>query len=864
MPLNVWLAQSGQSLGTIEERSRVSIALPVSYANGFNDSTNLNFRVISGSLPPGLFIQEDRIEGAAFEVPRTTDFKFVIRAQYGDLISDRTFKFTVVGSDIPNWITPSGSLAPINTGQYYVLDSSYIDFQLEAIDYDTTAGQELKFFKKSGLLPPGLILTESGRLVGWVQPALAIPETAGKGTYDSSLYDIVAYDFGQRSSNGYDTFIFDSTIFDYSYPDNPPKKLNRYYEFIVTVTDGDTAVDRKFKIFVVGDDYFRADTTVTYAGSGTFTVDTTYLRAPIWLTSPNLGIKRASNYQTFKLDLYDDLNLGIVLYEFDLVNPRVSGIAFTNLSTENKITRNLVRIKNTDGVPRTSDYLYLKNYVTNATSQVFDIVNVTTVSSTEYILTINPSLPVVIPNNTGLSVGSLSILPPGMQFDPGSAEVFGVVPYQPAVTKSYSFTIIASRVSEKYEIIRSRRTFNVQIIGEIDSVINWITESNLGSIQANLISNLYVKAETSLSNPVLLYVLKSGSLPPGLTLNLDGEIVGKVPQFQINNQPGLITIDQGDFLLDQGTTTLDKSYKFTVEVRDITNYSAITREFYVKIETPNNELYSNITVKPFLKLDQRSTFQDFITDSDIFTIDNIYRPNDSNFGIQRDLKMLVFAGIETRSAAQVVGVINRNHSTKRFLFGSVKRAVAKVLGTETVIYEVIYIEMIDPLEFNGRYLPATISTSPSKTLITVDQNNQYDIGPFNLDTKFWNRPIPFYASVDRTDLFANDPETEIKLPSSITNWRKRIRELGLRDRNYLPLWMRSIQENTVKELDYVPAVVLCYCKPGKGKDILLNIQNRNFDFSQLDYVVDRYIIDSVTGYNADKYIVFKNDRTTIS
>ena len=57
---------------------------------------------------------------------------------------------------------------------------------------------------------------------------------------------------------------------------------------------------------------------------------------------------------------------------------------------------------------------------------------------------------------------------------------------------------------------------------------------------------------------------------------------------------------------------------------------------------------------------------------------------------------------------------------------------------------------------------------------------------------------------------------------------------------------------------------LCYCKPGTADDILLNIKNRNFDFKQIDFVIDRYIIDSVTGYSADKYIVFKNDRTTIT
>jgi hypothetical protein len=84
------------------------------------------------------------------------------------------------------------------------------------------------------------------------------------------------------------------------------------------------------------------------------------------------------------------------------------------------------------------------------------------------------------------------------------------------------------------------------------------------------------------------------------------------------------------------------------------------------------------------------------------------------------------------------------------------------------------------------------------------------------------------------------------------------------ERNYLPLWMRSIQPGETQEINYVAAVPLCYCKPGGADDIILNIKNSGFDFKLLDYTVDRYIIDSVTGEYTDKYLVFRNDRTTIT
>ena len=866
MALDIWAQSSGYRFESIEERSVVQQQLPVTYSTGFEDSTDINFKVISGKLPVGLRLENDMILGTPFEVPRTTDFEFVIRASYNNQIADRTFFWTVEGSDEPRWETPAGSL-PIGANDlYFVLDSSYIDFQLQVTDFDTATGQILHYFqpKDGGQLPPGLILTTTGRIVGWIQPALAIPETAGNGSYDMSYFDSVAYDFGYRSSNGYDSYLYETTTYGYSVDALVPKKLNRYYEFLVTVTDGDTSSIRKFKIFVVGDDYFRADNVAISAGNGTFTVDGTYVRAPIWVTPNNLGVRRANNYLTFKLDTYESINLGQITYSLDPVNPKVSGKAFSTSLNENRITKNLIRIRNTLGTPVVNNKICLKDYITNANSTVYNIINVQTVSSTEYVLTVFPALQSEIANNKFIELGTSSILPPGMQFDAGTAEVFGVVPYQPAITLDYSFTITATRYGDRGEIANSKRTFNVTTIGEIDSIMSWVSPEYLGNIGANYISNLFVLANSTITDSVLLYVKTSGELPPGLTLNLDGEITGKVNQFGTENNLGLTTIDGGVFTLDNSTTTVDREFEFTIQARDILSYSAISRTFRLKIETPNDRLYSTLIVRPFLKQIQRDTFREFITDSNVFDITAIYRPNDTNFGIQPDLKMLVYGGIETVSADKVVGAIGRNHKPKKFAFGEVKLAQAKTRGTNDVIYEVIYVEIIDQLEKGKTKLPLQIFSSNNIKPITIDQNNQYYQGPFTLDTYYWNPADPFLVTADANNVFADDPYTEKRFPVSVRLWRDRIKSIGLRDRDYLPLWMRTIQDGDTNELDWIPAVSLCYCKPGRGKDVLLNIKNRNFDFKQLDYVIDRYIIDSVTGYSADKYIAFENDRTSIT
>jgi hypothetical protein len=465
---------------------------------------------------------------------------------------------------------------------------------------------------------------------------------------------------------------------------------------------------------------------------------------------------------------------------------------------------------------------------------------------------------------TNIFFGPPSVTPPGMIFDPTTGELFGNIPYQTAITKEYRFCIKATRFTEKGETAYSKRTFSATILGEVDSTITWNTDSNLGSIGANYVSTLKISASTSYTDSPVLFYLTGGALPPGLSLNFDGEIVGKVNQFGEIDNPGLLTFDAEDFTLDGGDTTFDRSYSFTVEARDVLGYNSISRTFTLAIDTPNDRLYSNLVVRPFLKQSQRDLFKSFISDPEVFSINSIYRPNDPNFGIQKDLRMLIYAGIETKSAAEYVSMMGRNHKPKKFTLGSIKKAIANIPYTSTTVYEVVYIEVFDPLEIGKKYLPSPIKTGKSSKLITVDQSNEYYNGPFDQTNPFWQPPEPFNATIDRTDVFAGDPASEFRFGSSVAIWRSRIKAMGLKDSAYMPLWMRTIQAGSVQPLGFVKAIPLCYCLPEKADDIILNIKYSNFDFKNLDYVIDRYIIDSVEGYNKDKYLVFRNDRTTIS
>ena len=975
---------------------------------------NIYLEVISGELPPGLRIQGLKIVGTPFEVPRRKTFRFVLRANNADGLSDRTYTITVEGADAPVWLTPPGDLqvgaigsrtetvskildTPTNVGDtvlkltsisrikkqslvtapkgyesaiqpntkvtnidiyskivtldkpilddvpfgktfvfnytfqqtnLYVLDNDYVNYQLSAIDNDLSTGQKLSYYipPRGGILPPGLTLSGTGLISGFTEALLSREQGDINGNYDMHLYDKFGYDYGVRPYNGFDSFLFDNQTFDFSDTTRIPRKLNRYYEFIVRVTDGLYYSDRRFRIYVIGDDFFRADTTLLPAGTGIYTADATPIRAPIWITPSYLGKRRANNYITTYIDVFES------------------------------------------------------KYLRGSLGYILDPVN---------------------------NDGTVSQLPPGMILDQITGEIYGDVPYQPAVTKTYKFTVRAIRYDPEnasYGVIKttsgtntigsfnlkldsvlnlrkdslinapnasgyitpgtivtaidvatktitlntpllktippgerfifsfvvsSARTFTLDIMGEVDSTINFITPGDLGTIPANFISELSVQATTTVKNAVLSYTLIGGKLPPGLTLVNDGTIQGKVNQYATENNPGLTTFDNNTTIFDNFETSVDRDYTFIVLAQDQFLYSAVTKIFTVKVTTPNNLLYSNVYVKPFIRNDKRLELVNFFTNPDIFERNYIYRSSDPSFGVQNELKMLVYAGIETKQGAEYAAALGRS-SKKRYRFGSIKKATAKIPGTNTILYETIYIEILDNMENSIGSIPKKIDIQRLNHPLTIDQGTRdlwdsdkkiktlstasVPAGSVTIpidsfievkvkdliisENNDYFRKETFITSINKTagtitiskpllksmpsgtrirtdkDILprvwsqdkiitadfsgqlVSDSNTSNIFGNSTQNIRNNIAELGETERNFLPLWMRTPQTFSGIAQGFQKAIVLCYVKPGYSDRIINNIKNLGIDFKEIDFTVDRVIIDSIQGETGDKYIAF--------
>jgi hypothetical protein len=365
----------------------------------------------------------------------------------------------------------------------------------------------------------------------------------------------------------------------------------------------------------------------------------------------------------------------------------------------------------------------------------------------------------------------------------------------------------------------------------------------VGEVKPNQPSLLALEARSLLPQGTIVFDLEYGNLPPGLSLLPSGLIIGKTKQFGDAEGPGLTRFfedisGQKSFNIefDGGDTTFDKVFKFAVRARDTAGAFVTSKEFAINVIFDNVKTFANVFLIALQEKSKRLEWFDFITDISIFKPKDIYRYGDREFGIQTDLKILIYAGIESREATNFVQAMSRNHFRKRILFGEPKISKAKNPITQEILYEVIRVDIIDDLENQNGSISQEVDLPDyinSRVLVSYDA--------IKIDSD-----IPFVSDRDHQRIF----------PNSIRNMRKRIKSVGDRDREFLPLWMRSIQDQSQYELGYIKSLILCYVKPGRGESMLSRIRASGFDFKSIDFDSDRYLIDSIDGEIIDKYLTF--------
>lgn len=810
MAAPIWVTPAG-FLGTLTERVTTSTSV---YASG----TNVTYSVLAGELPSGIYLNSSNgsIQGTPVSVPFTITNEFVVRATNTatNELSDRTFQLAVEGVTAPSWVTPQGLLPAGLNGEYYTFNREYVDFQLRAETDILASGNSLKYFiaDNQGQLPPGLTLTQSGRIYGFIDDELKLDWQASKtGGYDTERFDAYPYDHSATTTDVVELY--------------RPESINKIYQFFVTVTDGIISTRRLFSIEVVDPNSLRADNALVDVDTINYDTSIGYLLAPLWISSygnllpkpANLGSIRASRNHVISLYEYDPYPfVGPINWDWSTtVNPEVKLVTDNNFNFTGKPTTNLygssqLYFKDTLLMPVKGMKLRLDDYIDGYDSTTYTITGVVlTGTDRGYI---NLDRPIVqntvtadkhMPDSRVIYVGTPSEHPEGLNLDPQTGELYGAIPYQPAYSRTYRFTIKITKTDiQSGSTTAADQIFILTVKGDIESYIKFISNGSLGTLIPGQISELAVVAENVGTDFSINYTIVGGQLPPGLKFNNDGTIQGSI-EYDKNT-----LIDGGALTFDRGTTTIDKNWYFTVRANDVYRLSAVEQTFSITVVQDSDKQYTRIFVKPFVNSAKREAYRDFINDQVAFDNTLLYRPDDPEFGAQNAIKMVIETSIEKAPIEDFVDAVQTSFYRKKFYFGDVKAVTAQDSNGNDV-YELIYAEIIDD-QMMGSYSPS------------------------------------YAVSVANMQAALEDIEIDPGVPISV-------------DERLLPRYMSTIQSDGIP-LGFIKAVPICYVLPGNSDRIISRINASGFDLKNYNFETDRIIIENPKEENENGWVFYPTSR----
>ena len=696
-----WQTAAGH-LATIPEGQFYQIQLVATDPDHPLDPTAVTYRVIAGNLPPGIQCTSTGLLGG---VPYTinsinnVNSKFVIRASTNTVpprFADRTFDFTVIAQVPPTFVTPAG-----NVGTFY--DGAPIT-SIQIQISDPNPGDNVVISLAAGTLPPGLSLSPTGLISGYIVPLIPVNQTPG-----------------------FSTTPFDQYPFDFY-----PNSLSTNYQFTLEVNDGRETNLRTFEIYVYSRSSLTADT-IDFTADNTFiTADETNLYTPFIVNSEpsNLGTVRSDNFWAYQFIGLD--------FDADVIE-------------------------------------YLEH------------------------------------PGTGLQ------LPPGTTLDLQTGWLYGYLPYQGAVENTYNFAVVV-RKAYNTQYHSDPYYFSLTLVGQVNTDVTWLTPADLGSIVNGSTSTLYVAAVNTLGGRTLQYQLAPGTyptpnvgvynkLPQGLELLPSGDIAGRV---SFNT----FALDLGTTTFDQGTTTFDSTFTFTVNAYSQDGLVSVYKTFTITVVREYNEPYENLYIKCMPPESDRALINQLIQNQDIIPNSLVYRSDDPNFGVARNVIYQHAYGLTAATYADYVSSLRINHYWKNLVLGSIRTAQA-LDDAGNVLYEVVYSEVVDNLVND-----AGQSVSKSITL-------------------------PYTVTLSDTT------QVNTVYPNSLINMRDQVIDTVGQISKLLPRWMLSKQVNG-QVLGFTPAWVIAYCKPGKSGQVAYNIAQQFGDkLNLVDFEVDRYELDRLLTKNWD-------------
>ena len=482
------------------------------------------------------------------------------------------------------------------------------------------------------------------------------------------------------------------------------------------------------------------------------------------------------------------------------------------------------------------------------------------------------------------------VMPGTLSMDIDSGWITGYLPGQIPNQASYDFVVQVYK--ENYANYITSKIFTITVLGELYNEVNWLTPSYLGIIENGSVSDLYVTALSTLNKSVFYQLTPSiqsnyltytrgipgpyQNIPQGLTVKPNGLISGRV-SFE------LFSLDSGDTTFDidpltgYADTTFDQTFEFSVLAETFDQTASATRVFTIRVRERNIAPYENLYLKALLTPYQRIEFRSILQDRSVFPPELIYRSNDPWFSVAQDIKMLFLPGLNPNEAVTYIDAMQTNHFTKRLLFGDIKTAVAKQDGVYDVIesntdaivgiYNV-YTSVFVPTNFN---LGFVVQSGVPSGCTVGDQHIKYEVvyvdikdensnslgqGPansINLSSVIQN----YYFDSQGNSFYIANPNAFSNMDSAV------LTNIGYANKGALPDWMTSIQPNGV-QLGFTRAVVLAYVYPGASETIAWRLKQRGYNLNELNFTVDRYVLDNVytTNYNIAANTFITSTQTT--
>jgi hypothetical protein len=866
----IWITPAG-SLGVIPEGIFYSVPIQAT-ASG----QDVFFRLIAGQLPDGVQINANgviegtprnivNIQGVPQEVSEDITSRFAVRAfttkivngmSVIDRLADRTFAITVSGQDAPRFTTPPGRV-----GTFY--DGSEARVKIDFTDTDPDEILTVKLV--SGELPRGMVLdARTGEISGVIFPLTSLPGSAQAG-WDATLYDEFPFDFGTRASNKNYQFTLEVTdgkesdvrsfeIFVYAKdtmnasntedtadntfitadvtPDRVP---------ILLTPEGDLGVVRAdnwyaFKFDAIDFDGDPIEFSIT-TGAGLGYDDTpfdvegfdrgAFSLPPGLQIDPNTGWfygyipDQGATEQTYRFAVR-------VRTRFEPAAPWQSGIAYLQNSVVSFAGANYTALQDVPaGTLPTDPVFWLRNDIPISRFYFFTI-TVTGEIDTE-VTWITPedlgtifngeisTLSVEAANRGGralqyrLASGSNSRLPQGLTLLP-------------------SGNIVGRTSFNTFALDGGTTTF------DRDVRVRGVTAETTFDLEFQFTVNAFASETEQIGYQVGAIVVPQGqggsgyTSAPTVTISAPPPVAGA-----IQATAGVVTIvggtitaialgNPGRGYTSPPTVTITGGggsgavAVATIIEAEINNAVSVFRRFRLRIDRRFNEPYQRLYIKCMPPESDRALIADLVQNQDIIPSDFVYRKDDPNFGVARDVIYDHAFGLNTVSFDQYVDSLSINHYWKYVTLGDLRTAQA-MDARGRVIYEIVYSPIIDNLlNDQGQSVSKEITWPFS---IRLDDSTE-------IDTVYPNSLINM-----RDQVIA----TVGRIPPPLTP--------------ALPRWMTSKQRNG-RVLGFTPAWVIAYLQPGRADQVLYNIRTQfGARLNLVDFKIDRYELDRGQSHNWD-------------